>query len=135
MTMIVDLIEKEESGTFELEGGGKVHLRLLSLADLKEIRAACFTSTPEYPLLNGKYQRFEVDKFNADLFSEMSIDRNIAGWDDIFDRNQVPIPVTKENKVLLMSFVPAFKKAVEEGNKAIKDAEKTTLSRPAAGLC
>ena len=121
--MIVDLEDKEVKGTFDLPGGGKVHLRLRNEKDEKEIKAACITPVVEYPLLDGKYQRFESEKTNIDLFFEMSMDRNIVGWDDLFDRNKEPIPVTKENKVLLMKMVPIFRDAVNSGIKALKEKE------------
>ena len=120
--MIVDLQDKEERGSFELKGGGKVHLRLRNEADEKEIREACVTAVIEYPLLGGKYQRFESEKTDMNLFVEMSWDKNITGWDSIFDRNKKEIPVTKENKVLLMKMVPQFNEAVTNGLKALREA-------------
>lgn len=122
--MIVDLQEKEETGTFELEGGGEVNLRLLSSADLKAMKKACLTTVAEYPLLDGKYQRFESQKFDGELFEAMKWDRVITGWEKLFDRDKKPIPVTPENKVLLVEKVPAFKEAVENGLKSLKDAEQ-----------
>lgn len=121
--MIVDLEDKEVTGTFDLPGGGKVHLRLRNEQDEKEIRAACITPVVEYPLLDGKYQRFESEKTDLDLFFEMSMDRNITGWDDLFDRNEKPIPVTAKNKVALMKLVPVFRDAVNAGIKALKEKE------------
>jgi hypothetical protein len=129
--MIVDLDEKTESGSFELKGGGKVHLRLLSATDLKEMAKACIKVNAEYPLLKDpidgkeKYQRFEGRTFNDELWEEMKCDRAITGWDDLFDKNGNPIPCTKENKVLLMTpgKAPEFLKAVEEGLKALKEAD------------
>ncbi len=131
--MIIDLEEKAtESGTFELKGGGKVHLRLLSGDDLKEIYKATFAMVPEYVLLKDpatgkeKYQRFEGQKFNSDLFDAMKWDKAITGWDDLFDKNSTPIPVTKENKVLLMTSgkAPEFVTAVEDGLKALQEIDK-----------
>ncbi len=125
--MIVDLEDKEESGSFELKGGGKVHLRLMSRKDIKEIRDATTTVVSEYPLLgegkDAKYQRFEAEKVDVELLMEMRLDRNITGWDGLFDRNEKPIPVTKENKVLLMVMVPEFREAVDDGLAALKKAE------------
>jgi len=127
--MIVDLEEKSETGSFDLKGGGRVHLRLLMSNDLKEIRKATITTVIEYPLLkaaDGKetYQRFEAQRFDPDLFDEMKWDLAITGWDDIYDCNQIPIPVTKDNKNLLMKLVAEFKQAVEDGLKALQDADK-----------
>jgi hypothetical protein len=127
--MIVDLEKKEERGSFDLRDGGKVHLRLLTSKDMKEIRAATVKTVIEYPLLKGPdgketYQRFEAQRFDADLFEEMKWDRAITGWDDIYDCNQKPILVTKENKTLLMSMVSEFIVAVNDGLKALQETEK-----------
>ena len=137
--MIVDLEEKEESGWFDLGDGGRLHLRLLSADDLKEMRKACFSVKAEYPLLktaDGKevYQRFEAQEFDADLFDEMKWDRIVIGWEKILDRNEKPIPVTKENKILLMQRVPKFAKAVDDGLLALKDAEKARTEQAEKNL-
>lgn len=127
--MVVDLTEREtESGTFELKGGGAVHVRLLSEKDVEEIIRATRSNTAEYPLLKdpltGKeaYQRFEVTRFDADLFDEMNFERSITGWENIYDRTGKLIPVTTENKVLLMTRVPEFREAVEKGLLALRKA-------------
>lgn len=127
--MIVDLEEKTEDGWFDLRDGGRVHLRLMSSDDVREMRKACFATVTEYPLLEGddgvkRHQRFEGKRFDEDLWDEMRWDLCIIGWENICDRNQAPVPVSKENKVLLMSRVPEFFMAVEEGMKALKEAEK-----------
>lgn len=127
--MIVDLEDKEITGFFELKGGGKVHLRLLSIKDIRDIQKATMKTIPEYPLLkdaDGKerYHRFEKEDVDIHLFNEMRFDRNIVGWDNLFDKNEKPIPVTKENKTLLMMMVPEFKDAVDNGLKALQDTEK-----------
>ena len=127
---IVDLEERTETGTFELVGGGKVHLRLLTGTDLREMRAACVKKVVEYPLLTdpatGKqhHQRFEVEEFDGEKFQRMGWDRNITGYDDLLDKNEQPIPVSTENKVLLMELVPEFAAAVASGLKILKEAEK-----------
>ena len=123
--MIVDLTDKEVSGCFELKGGGKIYLRLRNEQDEKEIRAACVTKVVEYPLLDGKYQRFESEKIDTDRFLEMCWDKNITGWEDLFDCNNKPIPVTAENKTLLMYKAPAFREAVTDGLKALQEETKT----------
>lgn len=138
--MIVDLDDKEEKGSFELKGGGKVFLRLLSGDDLKSMRKACMTTVAEYPLLKDpadgkeKYQRFEAPKFDGELFDQMKWDRAITGWELLFDRNQKPIPVTPENKVLLMEKVPEFAEAVNDGLKALKEAEKARMEQAEKNL-
>ena len=125
--MIVDLDEKTESGWFDLEGGGRVHLRLLDITDIRDMRKACLKTVPEYPKLDGKYQRFEGQEFDGDLWNEMLWDRTIIGWEGIFDRDERPIPVTKEHKVLLMMRVSEFVRAYEEGIKALKAADEARV--------
>lgn len=129
--MIVDLEDKEITGSFELKGGGKVHLRLRNEKDEREIRAACVTVAVEYPFLDGQYRRFEVEKTDMDKFLEMSWDRNITGWDDLFDKNKKPIPVTKENKALLMRLVSSFREAVTAGLKVLQDGERVKAEQVA----
>jgi len=130
--MIIDLEEKTESGSFDLKGGGKVHLRLLSGDDLKAITKATSSVVPEYVLLKDpnetieRYHRFESRKFDSDLFDEMTWDLAITGWDNLFDKNEKPIPVTKEMKVYLMTSgkAPEFVEAVNNGLKALRESEK-----------
>jgi len=122
--MIVDLEKKETKGTFDLPGGGKVHLRLRSEADEAEIKAACVKNIVEYPLLDGKYQRFETEKTDYDLYFKMGYEKNIVGWDDVFDKNKIAVPVTSENKVLMMKVVPAFAEAVVKGLSVLKEQDK-----------
>ena len=126
---IVDLEERAEKGTFELVGGGKIHLRLLTPTDIREMRDACVKKVVEYPLLKDpatgkeRHQRFEAEEFDGEKFQRMGWDRNITGWEDLFEKNEQPIPVTPENKALLMERVPEFRKAFEDGLKALKEAE------------
>jgi len=130
--MIVDLEEKTESGTFELKGGGKVTIRLLTVNDLRDIRKATGKTVAEYPLLKDPktgemvYRRFEGFHFDGDLFDEMKWDRIIIGWENLFDKNKKPIPCTKEMKVLLMTSGKAleFVEAVENGLKALQEADE-----------
>lgn len=125
--MRVDLTTREEQGWFDIRDGAKVHLRLLSETDIAEMRAACITVVPEYPLLDGKYQRFEAQKFDGALFERMRVERTILGWSGVQDANGVDVPVTAENKLLLVHLVPDFAKAVDAGLKALKDAEAARL--------
>ena len=131
--MNVDLTDKEEVGTFELKGGGKVHLRLRNEKDEDEIAAACVTTVIEYPWLpdvvegkpqaTGKYVRFESEKTDWKLKVPMYWDRNITGWDGI-NENGKPVPVTKENKAFLMKHNTAFSEAVNAGLEALQKASK-----------
>jgi CTP synthase (UTP-ammonia lyase) len=57
----------------------------------------------------------------------MRYDRTITAWGDIFDKNEKPIPCTKEMKVALMTKVPEFIEAYTNGMKALKDAEEARV--------
>jgi hypothetical protein len=123
--MIVDLEEREtENGWFDLPGGGRVHLRLLSRDELHGIRKKTLAVVPEYPLIEGEYRRFEGREFNEELFDELWWDKSIVEWKDILDKNGAPIPVSAENKALLMRRVSGFVEAVDAGLKELKQAEK-----------
>lgn len=127
--MIVDLKDREERGWFDLRDGGRIQLRLLSVSDLREINKATRRTVSEYPLLKDPatgrdgYQRFEREEFDFELFQSMRLDRNILGWEKLVDRDEKPIEVTPENKVLLYERVSEFRDAVENGLKALKAAE------------
>lgn len=121
--MIVDLEEKTECGWFDLEGGGRLQLRLLSIDDIREMRKQCVKTIPEYPKIDGEYRRFEGTEFNTDLWREIMWDKTIMSWEQVFDKNEIPIPVTRENKVLLMTRVAKFNKAYEDGLKALKESD------------
>jgi hypothetical protein len=132
--MEVDLKKKEtESGWFDIKGGGRVHVRLLSVDDIVAMRKACFSPVVEYPLLKdpktGKedYRRFESEKFDGDLWETMKNDLGILGWDVMVNKEtKQPIEVTTENKNLLMfpGVCPSFCEAVEKGMASLKEAEK-----------
>ncbi|MFH2075119.1 MAG: hypothetical protein ABIJ57_07195 [Pseudomonadota bacterium] len=122
--MIVDLEDKTETGWFDLRAGGRVQLRLLSITDVRAIRDASVKTVVEYPLLDGVYKRFESEKFNAELATEIRHDRTIMGWEKLFDKNEKEIPVTRANKKLLMELVPEFREAVDNGLKALKEADE-----------
>lgn len=132
--MNVNLQDKEEKGSFELKGGGKVHLRLRDAADQDEIRAACVKTVVDYPYLldvvdgktlaTGKYTRFESEKTDMIKSIEMSWDKNIVGWDGVKEDGK-PVPVTTKNKIRLMKLSPEFNEAVTNGLMALVEASKT----------
>jgi hypothetical protein len=132
--MEVDLKKKEtESGWFDIKGGGRVHVRLLSVDDIAAMRKACFSPVVDYPLLKDpktgreEYRRFESERFNDNLWEEMKNDLAIIGWDAMVNKEtKKPIEVTKENKNLLMfpGVCPPFREAVEKGMASLKEAEK-----------
>lgn len=125
--MIVDLEARnkkdaEERGSFELEGGGKLHLRLPPNEELTAIRERHTHKTVEYPFLNGKYHHVDNQTFDEKGWWAETLDKTIVGWDDCFDRNQKPIPVTKENKSILFEVSLDFIKAYTAGMDTLRKA-------------
>ena len=117
-----DISGKTEQAWFDVEGGGRVEFRLLSSDELKEITNACIKKSVEYPKLEGQFRRFETVETDWDLWHEMVWDRSIVGWEGLYDVNEREIPVTKENKCLLMTRVQAFAELHEKSMAALKTA-------------
>ncbi len=115
-----DLSGKTEQGWFDVEGGGRVEFRLLSADDLKTITAACIKKVDKYPKLDGQFRHFEAVETDWDLWNEMLWDLSIVTWEGLYDAQEREIPVTRENKLLLMTRVPAFAELHERAMKALK---------------
>lgn len=121
--MIVDL-EANGASWFDLETGGRVQLKTLSFEDWREIeKATKRKGAPEYPKLGNKYERFQPDVIDEDARLEMIYDKTIVAWEGIFDKNQTPIPCTKECKIKLMTLAPAFRDFYNEKMKVLLGAE------------
>ena len=99
-----------------------MEFRLLSAEDLKAITAACIKKGVEYPKLEGQFRRFETVETDFDLWNEMMWDLSIVGWEGLYDAQEREIPVTKENKCLLMTRVQAFAELHEKSMAALKAA-------------
>lgn len=109
---------KRKSATgakFEAPDGGWVKLRLISGAEFKEIRKQTVTVGVEYPKLDGKFQRFEVEKVDQDRQNELFWDACIEDFGDWADESGTVYPVTRENKVLLMTEFEEFASLVNDG--------------------
>lgn len=117
-----DISGKTEQGWFDVEGGGRVEFRLLSAEDLKAITTACIKKGVEYPKLEGQFRRFETVETDFDLWNEMMWDLSIVGWEGLFDAQEREIPVTRENKCLLMTRIQAFADLHERAMKTLKEA-------------
>jgi hypothetical protein len=88
-----------------LKGEGKLHLRIPPDSEVEAIRKAATKTVVEYPLIGGKYHHVDNEVFDDKKWWKDILDVSITGWDDLFDKNEKPIPVTAENKVLLMNKV------------------------------
>jgi hypothetical protein len=103
--MTVFDFDKEDSGAwFDMDGGGRIHLKIITPADWIRIRkASTIKSDPVVKKVEGgRYQLFEREVFDEDLQREMVNDTMILDWEGLFDGKERPIPCTKENKLRLM---------------------------------
>jgi hypothetical protein len=101
--MAVFDIEENEGSWFDIEGGGRVKLRPITNKEWREIvKATVKKGPPEYPLLDGKHQRFQPDIVDADLQLELLWDKTIVEWEGLNDKNGNPLPCNLEWKINLM---------------------------------
>jgi len=125
---IFDLDEKPATW-FEMEGGGRVQLKTLSSEGWKAIRAKSVKVVPEYQKLDGKWERFEVEKKDDDLQNNLFWDAVIVAWENLLDGKMQEIPCTAENKTLLMLTQPKFSKFIGE---CVETLTKDESARAAA---
>jgi hypothetical protein len=132
-------IEEKAGVWFDMEGGGRVQLRALSAEDWRKIRKATVAVKPfvhEYEVkINGvAVKKFEVlnqEVIDPDLQIIMTNDMSIVGWENLFDKNENPIPCTAENKSRLMYLKdPTFRDFVNEKISILNgiEAEKVGAS-------
>jgi len=97
---------------FDMEGGGRVELKILSPEDWRTIRNQTVKTVPDYVKLDGEWKRFEVEKRDDDLQNELFWDSLIVAWEGLLDAKGREIPCTSENKSLLMLTQPTFSKFI-----------------------
>jgi len=90
---------------------------------LKAIRKQTVKKRAEYKRVEGKAERFDVEEVNEDLQNELFWDHIIMAWEQCFDPKGVPIPCTKENKILLMSRSAKFATFIGDALKTLGEAE------------
>lgn len=127
--MIVDLEAskkktEEEVGSFDLEGGGKLHLRLPPVEEIVAIRERHVHKSVEYPFIGGQYRHVDTKTFDDQGWWADTLDATITGWDDCFDKNGQPIPCTKEMKVKLFECSIAFINAYTAGMDMLRKARQ-----------
>ena len=127
--MAVFKIGDAEGSWFEMEGGGRVKLKALSYSDFRDIqKQATKYGPPEYPKLDGKHVRFQPEIVDSDLQLELTWDKSILGWEDLFDGNGNPIPCTREMKTALMLMKDdSFREFYNEKMKVLIDAEEDRM--------
>lgn len=105
-------LEAKPGAWFDMDGGGRVQLRILTPEDWRSIRRQAVKVVPEYTKLDGKWERFEVVKSDDELQDVLFWDALIVGWEGLFDAKGREIPCTKEMKALLMLTQPSFSRFI-----------------------
>ena len=112
---------------FDVEGGGRICLRVCGADKLREIRKQTVKKQKEYK--NG--QRFVFEETNEDLQSKLIWDYCIVTWENFLDAAGKPIPCNAENKSTLMGNSPFFSKIVANDMKklAVEENEDEELEK------
>ena len=121
--MTVFDLEDKPGVWFDMDGGGRVQLKPLATEEWKAIRAQSVKTVSEYQKLDGKWERFEVEKKDDDLQNRLFWDAVIVAWDNLFDGNGNEIPCTPENKTVLMLTQPKFSRFIGECVEALTKDE------------
>lgn len=117
---------------FDIEGGGRICLRPLTVEDWKEIRKKTAQKKEVFKVVNGQMQRVAWEEEDEDKQNEFFWDRVIVDWENFVDVNKKPIPCNKKTKMLLftrsLKFVQMvtelFNKMMEEEAKRQEEIEK-----------
>jgi len=102
---------------------GRICLRIANQAERDKIRKA--TRTQKDIFRQG--QRFEVEKIDDDLFSEMLWDYCIVDWERLEDDDEMPIECTKENKLKLMKEHVGFQMFIGQCIEKLNDEIEAKL--------
>jgi hypothetical protein len=107
---------------FEMEGGGKVWLRVCAGDDLRDIRKKTVKKKIEYKKVDGNMQRLSFEDIDEDLQSQMVWDFCIVKWENFFAdaAKTIPIPCTTDNKLKLMGRSLVFSKFVGESLQTLR---------------
>lgn len=116
-------IEEPISRFFEMEGGGRVQLRTISVSDFKAIQKQTVKKKVDFKKVDGTPGRFEYEAVDQDLQNELYWDAVIVSWENLVDKNEKPIPCNRENKTLLMTKSKKFLEFVVESLKALAEDE------------
>ena len=116
-------IEEPVARFFEMEGGGRVQLRTISVADFKAIQKQTVKKKVDYKKVEGQAGRFEYEAVDQDLQNELYWDAVIVGWENLTDKNGKEIPCNRETKTLLMTRSKKFLEFVVESLKTLAEEE------------
>ena len=119
---IID-IEEEKAKWFEMDGGGRVQLRTISIQEFRDIQKKTVKKRVDFKKVEGTPARFEHEEINQDLQNELYWDASIISWEGLQDKSGKAIPCTKENKVLLMTRSKVFLEFVVDSLRQLTEDE------------
>lgn len=115
---------------FEAEDGGRLQLRIPTMADWKRIRKQTIHKKVEFKKVEGTPGRFEFEEVNEELQNELFWDSAIVNFENYTDKG-VLIPCTKENKARIMTntkfakfFSESYKTLIEDEASRVELSEK-----------
>ena len=118
---VFDFSQKEK--VFEVEDGGKITLRTMTLDESERIEKAVTKVKEIFKKVEGVPARFEKVEFDEKKRNEMFWDFVIVDWEGFYDVNGIEIPCTKENKLKLLRTNEGAR-VIADCLERLKDAEK-----------
>jgi hypothetical protein len=117
---------EEAVGTwFDHDDGWKVSLRICSLDELKRIRKQTTKEKFAFKRLDGAPYRVKWDETDEDAQSLMIWDYCIVDWQEMYDKDgKTPLPLTAENKVMLMNKSASFAKFVTDSMTKLNEMQE-----------
>lgn len=108
---------------FELEGGGRICLRPLTVEDWKAIEKATVKKKVVFKPFNGKLTGVEWRDVDEDRQNEEFWDRTIVDWENFIDGNGKPIPCNRKTKMMLLMKSARFVKKLTEFLEIVAEKE------------
>lgn len=112
--MQFDLTNLNPGTWFEMEGGGRVCLRICDGDALRSIRKQTLKKTTEFKKIDNLMQRFTVESVDEQRQEEMIWDYCIVAWEGLFDTESRPLVCDKATKLKLVNGSVFFAKFVGE---------------------
>jgi hypothetical protein len=139
MPTVFDL-EQKAGAWFEMDGGGRIQIHVLTQEEFKEVRRQTVKKKVDFKKVDGTPARLPYEEVNEDLQNELFWDTCIVAWENLFDGKGKEIPCTKENKILLMMRSQAFARFVAESIETLTkdqmrqvEEEEKNLQKPQSG--
>ena len=120
MSTSFNMAELNPGTWFDVEGGGRISLRICGSDKLREIRKLTVKKKVEYKQGN----RFVFEETNEDMQGRLIWDYCIVDWENFFDADGKPIPCNIDTKNALMGNSPFFSKMVTGYLSKLADMEE-----------